>query len=142
MARKYLAIASVLVAASAGAAVPHPAQADPGDRSVSATVRNYSDERLSLIEFDVSEGEWLVKPPKGINRNKTVTFSAESTKDTGGTAATATYKTRFGKVEFYLSNPWTQSSDYICDVPDELRCDVEGAGDANEAQVAYVIRYS
>jgi hypothetical protein len=121
--------AAVLTAAALAGGLPGVASASPaypGDRTVTATVKNHSNVRLSLSDSEVTDGEWMIDPPNAIKGFKTAKFGSTSSEDEGGTEATATYQTKYGAVEFYWSDPWVIDNQFTCDVPPELTCQVDG----------------
>ncbi|MEU7908869.1 hypothetical protein [Actinoplanes sp. NPDC049118] len=120
-----------MAAAALVTALPGTAQATPaehegdGERSVSVTVKNHTDVRLNLDDADAAEGEWTIAPPYAIKAFKIAYFASISDEFEGGTEASATYRTKFGKVEFYWSNPWQVDNDFTCHTPPELECGID-----------------
>jgi hypothetical protein len=108
--------------AAAGPAGP----ADPGDRRVSVLFKNHTNVRLTLSDSDVSEGDWTRRPPRFIKAYKVIRMGSESTEPMGGTEAEATYRTPYGDVDIYWSDPWLQDNEFTCDPPPELRCETDG----------------
>ncbi|MEU4221171.1 hypothetical protein [Actinoplanes sp. NPDC026623] len=120
--------ATVVATATLAAGLPgiaHAAPADPGDRTVSVTVKNHTSVRLNLDEADVTEGDWTLDPPGSIKAFKVVHFGSVSTDFEGGTEANVSFRTKFGMVELYWSDPWEIDNDFTCDTPPELSCQID-----------------
>jgi len=120
--------ATAVATATLAAGLPgiaHAAPADPGDRTVSVTVKNHSSVRLNLDDAEVTEGEWTFDPPRSIKAFKVVRFGSISTDWEGGTEASVTFRTKYGNVEFYWSDPWQVDNDFTCETPDELSCEID-----------------
>lgn len=117
---------ATLAAGLPGIAQAAPAApADPGDRTVSVAVKNHTSVRLNLDESDVTEGAWTLDPPNSIKPFKVVHFGSISTDWEGGTEADVTFRTKYGNVEFYWSDPWQIDNDFTCDTPPELSCEID-----------------
>jgi hypothetical protein len=137
-----VAAAAALAAGLPGIANAAPAtpalSADIGDRTVSVTVKNHSSVRFNLDEADVTEGDWSLNPPNAIKAFKVARFGSISTDFEGGTEADVTFRTKYGNVEFYWSDPWQVDNDFTCDVPPELSCEMDSDLGPN-ARVTYDI---
>jgi hypothetical protein len=124
------ATAAVLTAATFAGGLPGVAHAapavSPGDRAVAVVVKNHTTVRLTRVDYDVSEGDWTNEPPRVIKGLRTARFGSESTEDMGGTEASVTYRTRYGNVEIYWSDPWMRDNEFTCDAPPELTCEADG----------------
>jgi hypothetical protein len=121
--------ATMMTAAALTAGLPAPAQAAPaapGERSVTYQVVNDTDLRLQLTDSEVSEGHWTARPTRLIKPDKTGSFGTESTENRGGTAGSVTYKTTYGEIVIRWDNPWLEDSDFDCETPTGISCQMDG----------------
>lgn len=133
------AAAAVLATTALTTALPAVAHAEPGDRSVTVTLENYSGDSFYLDSSHVYEGEWNASPITEIETSGSDYFGSVSTDDEGGTSGYVTFTDPQGdEIRVYWDNPWSGTNEFTCSVPDHLTCSWEDDTSAS-ASVTFTV---